>query len=76
MMDQQKRRGWLLIFGFFMIVLAIMQLVFVFWAFFDGEKLNKAGIAGACSSITIAVVLFSLSLLKHGPKGPTPPDPK
>ena len=76
MMDQQKRRRWLLIFGLLMIVLSIMQLVFVFWAFFDGEKLNKAGIAGACSSITIAVVLFSLSLLKHGPKGPTPPDPK
>ena len=77
-MDQQKRRRLLLVFALLMIGLAVLQLVGVFWAFFDGEKLNKAGIAIACSSVTIAVVLFSLrmSLRKHGQKGPTPPDPK
>jgi hypothetical protein len=72
--DQQKRRRWLLISVYVLIGGALLNLVFVFWAFFDGEKINKAGIAVACSLVTIAVV--NLSLLVREQKGPTPPDPK
>ena len=74
MMDQQKRRRLLLVFALLMIGLALLNLVFVFWAFFDGEKINKAGIASACSLVTIAVILLSLRM--RGQKGATPPDPK
>ena len=73
-MDQQKRRRWLLISVCVLIGVALLNLAFIFWAFFDGEKLNKAGIAVACSLVTIAVV--NLSLLVREQKGPTPPDPK
>jgi tellurite resistance protein TehA-like permease len=73
-MDHQKKRRLLLVFALIMIGLALLNLVFIFWAFFDGEKINKAGIAVACSSVTIAVVLLSLRM--HEQKGPTPRDPK
>ncbi len=73
-MDQQKRRRRLLDFALILIGLAILNLVFVFWAYFDGEKINLAVVAMSISLMTVAVSL--LTVRKHGQKGPTPPDPK
>ncbi len=74
MMDQQKRRRLLLVFALILIGLALLNLVFVFWAFFDGEKINKAVVAMSISLMTVAVSL--LTVRKHGRKVPTPHDPK
>ncbi len=72
MMDQQKRRRWSLIGGLILIGLAVLNLVIVFWAYFDGEKINFASFAMSIIFMTIAVI----KLREYGQKGPTPPDPK
>ncbi len=74
MMDQQKKRRRLLISIFVLLGMAILNLVFMFWAFFDGEKLNKGLLAIPC--ILVALAVGNLSRLKRLQKGPTPPDPK
>ena len=73
-MDQQKKRRRLLISVYVLFGMALLNLVFMFWAFFDGEKLNKGLLAIPC--ILVAMAVGNLSRLKRLQEGPTPPDPK
>jgi uncharacterized membrane protein len=74
MMDQERRRRRHLIGALILIGLAVLNVVLLFWAYFDDEKINPSGIAIACILMSLAVV--NLSKLKREQKGPTPPDPK
>ena len=73
-MDQQKKRRRLLISVYVLFGMALLNLVFMFWEFFDGEKLNKGLLAIPC--ILVAMAVGNLSRLKRLQEGPTPPDPK
>lgn len=74
MMDQQKRRRRLLFKALILIGFVLLNLVFAFWAFLDGEKINLALVAVSISLMTIAASFLSQRRLVQ--KGPTPPDPK